>query len=114
MARLLLSVHPRILGDTLELVLAKADLGEIVRAAPGEPVPGHFEVAVVSGPCDVDADVVVELLESGGFVAVHEEHGERIIELRSTTSLLDLLERHLEAQAGPSVGCGVDQQRPAD
>lgn len=114
MARLLLSVHPRILGDTLELVLAKAALADVVRAEPGQPVPGHFEVAVVTGPTVADADVVVELLESGAFAAIHDGRGERIIELRTTTSLLELLQRHLEAHAGPSVGCGVDGERPAD
>ncbi len=107
-ARLLLSAHPRILGDTLQQLLEKADLGEVVRAAPGEVAPGHFDVAVVTGPSDVDADVVIELLESGGFVAIHEERGERIVELRDTASLLELLAQHLGRRLGTTTGAGVD------
>ena len=112
-ARLLLSVDPRILGDTLELVLTKAELCEVVRAVPGQPAPGHFEVAVVSGAADVDADVVIELLESGGFVAVHEERGERIIELRDAGSLLDLVRRHTAVPPDRAIGAPDEARPPA-
>ena len=57
--------------------------------------PGRFDVAIVDEGDLADADLVIELLGTGGLVAVHREGEDRIIDLRGVSGLVDVVAAHL-------------------
>lgn len=106
--RLLLSVTPRILGDSLARLLRPLDVEVVAR-----DVTGDADVALVSEGRTAAADVVIELLDDGSCVVVHRDGHDRIIELRDATGLLAVLgeqlgslDGHLEDDPGSATGCG--------
>jgi hypothetical protein len=94
--RLLLSVEPRILNDSLERLLAAAGVDDVVAVAPGTAVEGPFDAAIVGPDCDatVDATVVLELddADAGGRVTVHDGDTAMVVDLRDVTDIIDLLD----------------------
>jgi hypothetical protein len=95
--RLLLSVEPRILNDTLERLIAAAGADEVVAVVPGTAVEGTFDTAIVeAGHATIDATVVLELEDgdAGGRVTVHEDGTAMVIDLRNVADIIDLLDEH--------------------
>lgn len=90
-----MSISPRVLSDALREILVAGGIGEVVQAEPGAPAPGRFDLALVGGATAVDAEIVVELLDSGGCVVIHHTEGDRVIELQDASGLVDVIAEHL-------------------
>lgn len=93
--RLLIAVSPRVLSDALRALIDQRGAWEVVQLEPGIPARGRFDVALVSEPAPVDADVVIELLDSGMCVVLHHVDGDRVIELCDASALVDVVAGHL-------------------
>jgi hypothetical protein len=94
--RVLVSVEPRILRDSLERLLESSGIDEVVAVAPGQSTEGTFDGAIVSSVPDVlDADVVIELPDSTpNQITLHTSSGDELIDLRDVGQLIDLLDQH--------------------
>lgn len=86
--RLLLAVSPRVLHDALREILG---LGDVVEIVAGGSATGRFDLAVVSGPCRADAEVVIELLPAGGCAVLRRDGGDEVIELRDASGLVEVV-----------------------
>lgn len=93
--RLLVSVEPRVFREALAQIFGGLAEVTVVSAAPDSVAAGHFDAAVVSHGTAVDAAVVVELVDESGVVVVHGADGDRTIDLRNASGLVDVVAAHL-------------------
>ncbi len=98
--RILVSVSPRILRDTLQQVLGASGVDDVVAVDPGLAGEGMFDGAIVSAGSTVEADVVIELPDEFATDGILRTDGtDQIIDLRDLAGLVRVLDQYL---AGPT------------
>lgn len=106
--RLLVSLSPRLLSDSL---LAVIDLPATVQVDVVEPQPevrGSYDVALVDAGVVVDAPLRIELVEDGTCTVVHRDGPYGIIDLRDAVDLVALVSAHLGVEHAGRLGGDVD------
>lgn len=120
----LVSLSPRVLNDAFLAILDPSEALEVVQLEPGGSADGRFDVALVSAGTQVDARVVIELLDGGGCVIVYGDGADRVIDLRDAVDLVRVVGDYLafgQPNSGdlgtdgrPAVGAGRDGDGAAD
>lgn len=105
--RLLVSLSPRVLSDSLLAVIDLPDTVQVDVVEPQREIRGSYDVALVDVGVVVDAPLRIELLEDGSCTVVHRDGPYGVIDLRDAIDLVALVSAHLGVEHASGVGRDV-------
>ena len=105
--RLLVSLSPRVLSDSLLAVIDLPDTVQVDVIEPRPEIRGRYDVALVDAGVVVDAPLRIELVEDGSCTVVHRDGPYGVIDLRDAIDLVSLVSAHLGVEHVARVGGDV-------